>query len=898
MNLFKKLFQRPAIKREIDEELRFHLEQRTAENLATGMTPEEAAREARKRFGNVQSVREECRDNLGANLGEATWKDIRFGARMLRRNPGFTIIAVLTLALGIGATSAVLTLIQGVLVTPPPYPEADRVMLLRAISPENPSLLRPPTTEEWGGWQRESTTFQSVAGYDWTLDYLIMQDGGEAVSGLEVTQDYFDVIGIKPVLGRMFLASELPKNPQQAACIILSDGLWQRRFHADPDILGKKIRLSRHQPLTVVGVMPSGVRFLPSFGEEQNPTYDVNARVDYWLPAAPNLSNPKGGSGNGPWSVAGRLLPGVTRAQAQTQLQAIASRQAAADEYYKGITAKVQPLVEFLNHEGRRLLLPLLGAVALVFLIACGNVAGLLLARGLRRQQEFAVRCALGARRAALFRQVLAESMILALLGSALGMALAIAVVQAIKAIGAFAIPRLDAVTIGWPMLVFCSICAFIAALLAGLLPAIRATRSDPAAAIKNSGSTSSAARPERRLLSGLAILQTALTLALLVGAGLLVRTMANLTRERPGYETRHILTMSVMTDFEQPTQHDFHERALERISALPGVEKAAFVLGLPLSGTRWVNDEIKIEGQPDQMQLTAKSPVAIFSVTPDYFGAVGMSLLEGRCLQADDNNVGWKNGFEPAAGEKPCVCIINQVMADRFFPNVNPIGQKLVSWPWPKRPKEIIGVVANARTQALTENPQPEVYLSFWQAFVFDKHLIVRTKSDPLLLAATIRRELLKLDPTVAIDHVEPMEQIRDESVATQSFAMRLLVAFSIVGSVLALVGIYGVLSLSVSSRKREIAIRMAVGAQRRNVLGLVLAEGLRLIAIGLVLGTGMALALGRVLRTFLFGVEPADPITFLLVVFLFTAVALLACFIPARRATRIDPMNALRHE
>ncbi len=679
---------------------------------------------------------------------------------------------------------------------------------------------------------------------------------------LEVTSDYFKVTGIKPLLGCTFLESETPKNPQLATFIMLGYDLWQRRFNGDAQILGQKVRLSRHQPLTVVGVMPPGVRFLPSFGEEMNPNYDVNAQVDYWLPVTPDLSKPKEkeGSGNGPWSVAGRLRSGVARAQAQAELTAIAARQAQADNFYQGLEVTVQPLIEFLNDAGRRLLLPLSGAVALVFLIACGNVAGLLLARGLQRQHEYVVRCALGAQRVQLFRQVLAESLLLALVGGALGVMLAVAIVKVLKVIGGFAIPRLDSVTIGWPLLGCCFMSAVAAALLAGLLPALRTSRLDPAQAIKGSGPASSRAGKERGLLAGVAILQTALTLALLVGAGLLIRTVVNLARVEPGFDTHNILTMSVMTDYDR-IHDDFHVRALERVSALPGVKNAAFVWGLPLTGNKWVNDGIKVAGQPDQTKLTDKLPVAVFSVTPEYFDALGLGIVEGRGFRPSESSSGWKNAFEPAAGETPCVCIINQAMADRLFANANPIGKKLDAWPWPKRPKEIVGVVANARTQALTQNAEPEVYFPFLQFYVFTKHLIVRTTSDPRSLAAAVQRELRAIDPTVAIEHIKTFDQIRAESVASQAFAMRLLVAFSLVGSVLALVGIYGVLSLSVGSRRREIAIRMAVGARRRDVLGLVLVEGLKLIGVGLLLGGGVAIALARVLRAFLFGVVPTDP-------------------------------------
>jgi putative ABC transport system permease protein len=825
------------------------------------------------------------------------WQDVRFGARMLRKNPGFTIIAALTLALGIGATSSVFSLVQGVLLTPPPYPRPERIVLIQPVRADGRPYTRGPTTEQWTEWQKESRSFEVLAGYDWTFDYLLLQDGGEAVSGLEITSDYFKVIGTKPFLGRTFLESESPANPQLATFIILGYDLWQRRFHGDPHILGQKIRMSRHEPLTVVGVMPPGVRFLPSFGEEMNPNYDVNARVDYWLPVAPDLSKPTWGSGNGPWSVAGRLRSRVTPAQAEAELVAIAARQAQANGYYQGITVKVQAVTEFLNHEGRLLLLPLLGAVALVFLIACGNVAGLMLARGLQRQREYAVRCALGAQRGQLFRQVLVESLMLAFLGGALGVVLAVAIVKVLKAIGGFAIPRLDSVTVGGPVLVCCFISAIVAAVLAALLPALHASRLDPAQAAKGSGPTGSASRNERRFLHGVAMLQTALTLALLVGAGLLIRTVNNLARVQPGFDTQNILTMSVMTDFSQKTQDNFHERALERIASLPGVKSAAFVLGLPLTGTKWVNDEIKVEGRPER-KPSDKRLVSMFSVTPAYFDTLGLKVLAGKNFRSTDSASGWKLAPEPAAGEAPCVCIINQAMADEFFPNENPLGKRLITWPWPKRPKEIIGILANAQTQELSRKAEPEVYLPFWQFYVFTKHLIVRTASDPRLLSAPVQRELRVIDPTVAIGHAETMEQIRSESVAAQTFAMRLLVGFSIFGSVLALVGIYGVLSLTVDSRKREMAIRLAVGAQRRTVLGLILSEGLRLIVIGLVIGTGVAIASTHLLRALLFGIGPNDPITFIVMAMLFAAVALLACLLPGIRATRVDPMVALRCE
>jgi len=546
-----------------------------------------------------------------------------------------------------------------------------------------------------------------------------------------------------------------------------------------------------------------------------------------------------------------------------------------------------------LNREGRRLLLPLLGAVILVFLIACGNAAGLLLARGIQRQPEYAVRSALGAQRSQLFLQVLTESLLLAMLGGVLGAGLAMASLKTLKAIGGVAIPRLDAVRLGWPVLAFCFSTTVVAAVLAGLAPAFRASRLDPASNFKSAG-RSSGGRAERRLLGGVAVVQTALTLALLTGAALLIRTVANLAKVRPGYETQNVLTMSVT----RPTDWDsFNVPALERISALPTVKHAAFVWGLPLTGNNWITT-VKIRGPADTPSTKEEVAIPGRAVTPEYFDAVGIPLVAGREFRSTDTREGWKN-FLPDPGERPFVAILNQAMADRYFPGTNPIGRKVgFSFENVQSDAEIVGITANARTDALTRQAAPEIYFSYWQLPAFSKHLVIRTASDPRSLITAVRRELQAVDPTVAIEQVKTLEQIRNDSIAPQTFAMRLLTAFSVVACALATVGIYGVLSLSVGARRREIAIRMAVGAQGRAILGLFLGEGLRLIAFGLAVGIAIAVGLTGVLKAFLFGVEPTDPLTFAGVAILFTIVALLACWLPARRAMRVDLMEALRHE
>jgi putative ABC transport system permease protein len=818
-------------------------------------------------------------------LEDKMFQDFRFGVRMLLKQPAFTLIAALTLSLGIGATSAVFSLIQGVLLTPPPYERPEQIALITTARTDGQQTSRPRgwPAAQWLEWQKEAKSFEAIAAYRWEFSFIVSENGSESVEGMIVTKDYFSVTGLKPYLGRAFQDSDAVVDAPQV--IILGYDLWRRRFNGDPNIIGKTIPfrgLFGAPPPTVIGVMPPSVRFLPSPNIAGDPNYNVNAQVEWWLPARlipAILKFPM-------WNVAGRLQSGATLATAQAELASITARQAQADRDFAVVTVRTQSLTAEMNRDGRRILLPLLGAAALVLLIACGNVAALLLVRGLQRQQEYAVRCALGAGRVALFRQVSTESLLLALLGGALGVGLAFGVVKLFKLIGGHAIPRLDAVTTGWPVLVCGLGAAAIAALLAGFLPALRAARLDPMIALKDAGPKSSAGRGERRLLRAVTMIQTALTLALLVGAGLLIRTMNNLSKVQAGYNTGKILTISV-TAMQRDVRErlSFDQQALERVSRLPGVQHAAFGWGVPLTGNSspWV---VEIEGRPP---ASKPSDMPVFpgrAVTEGYFKLLGQPLVAGRDFRSTDNR------------DAPRVTIINQAFASRYFLQADPIGKKLWSFGRRDQQIEIIGVVANGRTDDLTRAAEPEIYTSQWQFPAFFKHLLVRTEADPLALMAGVQRELRAIDPTVSIENLKTLEEIRGDSLASRSFAMRLLIGFSIVASALTLVGIYGVLSLSVAARRRELAIRTAMGAGRRDLLKLVLGEGLRLVAGGVAAGLAAAIVLSRVLRSFLFEVEPTDPVTLIVVGLLFVAVALLACWSPARRAAKVDPLEALRYE
>ncbi len=805
-------------------------------------------------------------------------EDVRYALRQLRKNPGFTAIAVITLALGIGAAAAMFGLIQGVLLSPPPYARPDRLVLLSPTRVDGQPYTRGTTIGQWVAW-RNSRAFEPPAVYRWTFNFLVRQDGSQSLGGMVVTRNYFDVVGVRPALGRVFTEAEAARPNTPPTAIIIGHDLWQRVFGGDPHIIGKSLVLSRQPaPFPIVGVMPPGVRFLPDPGAASEPNYDLNARVDFWLSAAPDESRPANRAGN----AIARLRDGVSVADASREAAGLAASAAATNPELKGLTATASAVQDVLNSEGRRLLVPLFGSVALLFLIACANVAGLLLARGLQRQAEYAVRSALGAGRSRLFRLVLTESVALALVGASLGAALAVGIIAVLKSIGGHAVPRADAVSVGWPVLAFGVLAALVAACVAGLLPAARASLPDRFRGLD--GTRTSAGRTERRLLGGVATLQIVLTIALLAGAALLIRTARNLEDVRPGYDSENILAMTV-TSVERDRSKEFHLQALERVAKLPGVRHAAFAWGVPLTGNKWPAD-LEIPGQSGSAALADRISLPLRSITPDYFDVMGMRLVEGRRFQASDT------------ADAPRVAIVNAAMTRRFFAGGTPIGRQFQFAGNAKQSITIVGIIADTRTEALTQPAEPEVYLPFWQSGAFSKHLVLRASGDPIQLAGLVRRELRTVEPTSAVERVTTMAEIRRESTASRTFAMRLLSGFALAATLLAVVGLYGVLSLSVGSRTKEIAVRKAIGAQWHEVVRLVLGEGSRLVAVGLALGIPAALLLGRFLETLLFEVRPADPLALVAAAVVFGLVALVACLVPAYRAGRVDLMDALRQE
>lgn len=799
---------------------------------------------------------------------------IRQALRRLLRNPGPALLAMLLLSLGIASTTAVFGLVSGVLLTPPPYENPEELVIVSTVSTENrdqAGLFGWPA-QTWEEWLADTDSFAAIAGYRWVFNFLISNEGSEPLEGMLISDDYFSVVGIEPELGRAFLEWDSEFSDE----IIIGHDLWVRRFESDPDIIGSRINMFGGR--TVVGVMPPNVRFLPSPGVAAEPNYDLHAKVDFWYPIPQEMR------GQPAWNVIGRLNPGVTGAEAEAEAALRLARFAETVPDIEGLAARLDPLMSILNAEAEQLLLPLLAAAALVLLIACGNATALLLIRGLKRQHEFGLRSAIGAGRRRMFNLVLAESGLLAIASGAIGVVLAVALVRLFQAASGNAIPRLDDVTIGWPVFAFGFIAALIACLAAGLTPAIRAARLNPADSLRLGGAKSSDGQAQRRLLSTVIIAQTALTLALLVGAGLLIRTMANLDALQPGYDTRNLLTMSV-TAIGGEDYIAFHEQAIDRVTSLPGVEAAAFAWGVPLTGNSWPGRiEVQDFNPPNPNDGFVSLPLR--SVTSGYFNMLNQPVLVGRDFRSSDRQ------------GAPQVAVVNETFVERYIAGGNAIGKRIWTNGRENPPTEIVGIISDSRTNDLTAAPEPEVYLPLYQRSANSKHLVIRSALPPESLAGSVRLALQDLLPTVAIESVKTLESIRGDSLANRTFAMQLLTGFAVIACALTLGGVYSVLSLSVATRRQEIAIRSTVGAERGRILQLVLNQGMRLIIIGTGAGVIVSVALARVLQTWLYGVAAMDFVTVLGAVSLFAIFAAIACWVPAYRASTIEPVEALRSE
>ncbi|HEV2382186.1 MAG TPA: ABC transporter permease [Terriglobia bacterium] len=888
MRWYQRFFRRGLTEKHLDAELRFHLEQQIADYVAAGMKPEEARRRARLEFGSLDQMKEECRDVGAAHVVETLIHDIRYALRQLRRNPGFTAVAVLTLALGIGANTAIFSVVDGVLLAPLPYSQPERLVMVWEWN-LHLKQVKEPSYPNFLDWQRDARSFQEMAGWKWHFYDLTSPGTPEHVASMEVSSGFFRMLGAKLALGREFSPEEDRRGGAPVA--IINDRLWKDRFASNPKALGESVTLNKVE-YTIVGVLPPGFNF---YG-------DTNAAKVY-TPLGqgdPLILSPRGGYG---CLALARLKPGVSIAEAQADMSTI---QNGLDQLYpeanKGMGTEVVSLKkQFVGDVGGTLLL-LLGAVGLVLLIACGNVANLLLARSAARAREFAIRSALGAKRARVVRQLLTESILLSLAGGGLGLLVAVWAVKPVLAAMPGSLPRSGEIGLNVPVLLFALGVAIAVGVLFGLAPALKSSKSSLQDVLKEGGRTSTIGH--HHLQNSLVIFQMALTLVLLASAGLLFRTIRNLWESNPGFEAQHLITFQVeflpyltKTPFIMRTAY---EEMLDRIRNIPGVESADFTYNLPLNG--WENNAYFWIGSEKPAVIQSAPQMQEYNTGPDYLRTMRIPLLRGRFFTPEDNN------------SAPCVAVIDSVMAHTYFPDQNPLGQMLTfGWTPPLGPCRIIGVVGHVKHSGLGDESgyvRAESYYPLYQLpdqWVTASEgyrsttIIVRT---PLAVAAVmpaIKKAVYGTGREQPVYNVKTMQEIASDSMASQRFPMILLGAFAGLALLLASIGIYGVISYSVTQRAHEIGIRMALGAERRHVLRMTIGQGLRLAVAGLALGVAAALLLARTLSSFsglLYGVRPGDPLTFVLVSLVLTAVALLASYIPARRATEVDPMVALRYE
>ena len=804
------------------------------------------------------------------NTVEQIAQDLRFGMRLLLRSPAFSIVAVLTLALGIGANTAIFSVVNAVLLRPLPFPEPDRLVRLWESSPAGNArnVVNPLNFLDW----RERTrSFQQMAAmHGWDAD--ITGEGEPfAADGMRVSPEFFSTLKVSPFMGRGFLPED--GIPGRDHSVILSYAFWQGHYGADRHILGRKI-IVNGGPMTIVGILPRGFHF-PGW------------KADVYLPMALEASEARR---EGRYlSTIARLKPGVSLARAQQDLAAVARRLSQEwPQMDKDWSATVAPLLDDVTQRVRLPLLVLLAAVGLVLLIACANVANLLLMRATARLREIALRAALGAGRRRILQQLLSESLLLALAGCAGGLAVGYAGLKGLLAMipASVPLPRMESIRLDSGVFLFAVGLSLVTAILFGLAPAMQVSRPRLHAALQQ-GSQRTVAGAGRIFRRVFVVAEMALALLLLVGAGLLMRSFARLTAVNPGFSTEHLLTMEIFT---RPTKYEdnrersqYMDRLLDTVRSVPGVQSAGSVHFLPLTGLVSGSCFGPAPGpEPD-----ASSPGSHFLViSPGYFQTVGTPMLGGRDFSIRDSF------------GAPSVTIINHAFAARYFAGQNPIGRKLnVCWTVPN-PVEIVGVVADARQEELRVAPQPTIFLANTQTPMYFARLVVRTRNDPHRLAHAVEAAIHRVDPDQAISDVQTMDEILSDSVARPRFQVVLLLVFAAIAVLLASIGVYGVVSYSVAQRTREIGIRMALGARAADVSRLVLREGLLLSCLGAAAGLAAAWASTRVLRSLLFEVTPTDPLTLGAVVCLLMAVALAATLLPARRAAKVDPMVILRYE
>ncbi|HKS27514.1 MAG TPA: ABC transporter permease [Pyrinomonadaceae bacterium] len=805
-------------------------------------------------------------------------QDLKYGARMMWKSPGFTAIAVIALALGIGANTAIFSVVNTLILRPLPYRDSDRLVTVWEFNrPRNrhQNVINPGNFMDW---RDQNSVFEAMAAFIDTRTNLTGKDEPVELPAQVATTNLFQVLGVEPIKGRGFTEEDATSD---ANPVIISYNLWQTRFGSDSKIIGQRVTLSG-KGSTIIGVMPAGFQWFIKKGSL------TGKAPELWMPV--KFTEAERGRKGRAWSAVARLKPNVTIEQAQTEMSTIGSRlEQQYAQFNTGWGVEVVPLREQFVGELRPALWILLGAVGFVLLIACANVANLLLARAASRHREMAIRIAMGANRMRVVRQLLTESILLSALGGALGLLLAWWGIEVLMAFSPRDLLTLDKIGINVTVLLFTLGVSFLTGVIFGIVPAIEATRLNTSEMLKEGSKSIGGSPRARRLTSAFVVAQIALSLVLLVGAGLMLKSLMRLQSVNPGFDSDNLLTMRVILPGskykEDPQVVGFFKQAVERIEALPGVKSAGAVSFLPFTGLAAAT-RYKIEGKPEPPP--GQSPGGdVRVVDNNYFRTMGIPLRSGRNFNAQEQ------------AEARHVVIINETLAKQYFPNEDPIGKRItISMMEEPVPSEIIGVVGDVKHMSLDGEVKPMTYWPHPELVYNSMTIVVKTSGDPLQLAAAVQREIQAIDPNQPVSDVRTMEQWLSESVARARFNTLLLGLFSALALLLAAVGIFGVISYSVTQRTHEIGIRMALGASARDVLKMVVGQGMLMALGGVALGLGASFLLTRVMSSLLFEVSATDPLTFIFISLLLMVVTLLACYIPARRATRVDPMTALRYE
>src|SRR6266508_1524952 len=880
------LLRRSQAEREMDEELRYHIERQTEQNIRLGMSPEEARYLARKAFGGVEQAKERSRDTRGIRRLEELWQDLRYGARMLKNQPGFTLIAVVTLALGIGANTAIFSVINGVLLRPLAFHNPDRLFMLWTNNPIYQLGFHefPAANTDLPEWRATATSFEQLAAFQSNPADLSGGGDPEQVGGVEVTANLLPLLGVQPLLGRNLSAEE--EQPGRDRVAILRHALWQRRFGGDREILGNTFTLNG-SPRTVIGILPEGFHFPRA--TEMPQAYHLPEKTDLWTPLARDAEYWSKRSQRQWVAIVGRLKVGITQAQAQAEMDTIAARQARDyPQTHEGWRVWLTPIFNQIVGQTSTPLLVLLGAVGFLLLIACANIASLLLARAATRRREMAVRAAIGAGRVRIIRQLLTESLLLATLGGGLGMLLGYSGLDALLNFLPPTIPRLHEISLNTHVLLFTASISLLTGVLFGLAPAWQASKVNLAEALKDAGRTNSAGRGIRSH-SLLVTAEVALAAVLLVGAVLMLQSFQRLLAVDPGFKPEGVATFEVsMPRAGYPDggrRAQFVEQARSRLSSLPGVRAVGAISNLPLGDYESVTS-IAIEGA--EPAPPGKEPLAENRViTPGYFEAMGMSLVSGRDFDATDG-----------AG-KPLVAIVNETLVRQFFPEGDAVGKRIKWVLSDKDWRTIVGVVRDVRGFTLEAQARPQLYHPHAQSPYDVMAMAVRADATALpSLRSAIQQEFKQLDAALPVANFRTMPELMAKATARPRFITLLLGLFAAAALMLTVIGLYGVVAYGVNQRTREIGMRMALGAQQQNVLALIIRQGMRPAFVGVSVGMVGAFGLMRLLAGQLYEIKPTDPATFGIVALGLLFVSLAACYIPARRAAKIDPMAALRTE